>query len=194
MSSTPPWEQQPDEAQHIYAAARAYFDLGPARSQQAVARQVHKSRSTIARWSARHNWAARARAYDEQRLQMEEARRQGMLETVAQTEARLEQAQARPQGWHMSAPSAARQWGERLRQAREEEWQTTRALLARAREMLACPLEDAKWNWRDAAALIDQAAKLVRQVAGEALDAEVGQAGPGLTVRVEYADDGEVRP
>jgi hypothetical protein len=125
----------------------------------------------VARWSARYNWQARAREYDAYRLRQEDEQRRRVLAEAARTE--------------------RQKWQERLQCEREEEWQTAQALLARAREMLACPLEDTKWNWRDAAALITQAAKLVRLAAGEQ-DEQDEQAGEhALTVRVEYVDDEE---
>jgi hypothetical protein len=162
------WERQSDETAAMYAAARVYFELGPRRTLRAVAEQCTRSRSTIQRWSSRHQWVARARAYDEYRLAQEDAARRRVLAQATQTE--------------------ARKWAERLAQEREDEWESSRALLEKAREMLASPLEDTKWNWRDAGALIKQAADLVRLAAG-GVDLEGGATGETVTVRVEYATD-----
>lgn len=169
MPNTSSWEQLPDEKAHIYEAARVYFELGPRRTLREVARHCHRSPRTIAHWSGRFRWAERARAYDAYRLKLEDAERQKVLEHAARTE--------------------AQKWFERLREEREEEWRSAQALLAKAREMLACPLEDTKWNWRDAGVLIDQAAKLVRMAAGEPEDADDETSERGrLTVRVEYRE------
>jgi hypothetical protein len=163
------WEQRPDEPTQAYELARIYFDLGPKRSLRAVAKQSRKSISTVTKWSARYEWTVRARAYDAYRLRLEDAARKRVLAEAAQTE--------------------AQKWGERLRLEREEEWQTAQALLAKAREMLASPLEDNKWNWRDAGVMIEQAAKLVRIAAGDEQDNEDDAGSKGLTVRVQYVDE-----
>jgi hypothetical protein len=163
------WEQRQDEPTQAYELARIYFDLGPKRTLRTVAKQSKKSISTVAKWSTRYEWAARARAYDVYRLRLEDAARKRVLADAAQTE--------------------AQKWGERLRLEREEEWQTAQALLAKAREMLASPLEDNKWNWRDAGIMIEQAAKLVRVAAGDEQDDEDDTGSKGLTVRVQYVDE-----
>jgi hypothetical protein len=168
MQTTPSWEQQPDEPAHCYEAARIYFDLGPRRSLRQAAQQCQHSPSALARWSARYHWVERARAYDAYRLKLEDEERKQILEEAARTEA---------QKWH-----------ERMSLEREEEWNTAQALLAKAREMLACPLEDTKWNWRDAGVLIDQAARLVRTAAGTP-EPDDDSPAPALTVRVEYAEE-----
>lgn len=161
------WEQQPGEKDYVYEAACIYFEMGPGRSLKAVAARCQRHPATLAKWSAQYRWVARARAYDGYRLQREDEQRQRVLEAANQTE--------------------AQQWRERLLWKREQEWETSQALLAKAREMLACPLEDAKWNWRDAAALIHQAARLV-QMAADAGSEQAADAGDELTVRVEYVD------
>jgi hypothetical protein len=162
------WEQQADEPAYVYEVARVYFEDGPRRSLKAAASACNRHPSTVARWSARYDWQTRARAYDAYRLKQEDEQRRLVLEEASRTE--------------------AQKWKERLKWEREEEWQTAQALIARAREMLACPLEDTRWNWRDAAALITQAAKLVRLAAGEQIEQDETDE-RGLTVRVEYVDD-----
>jgi HrpA-like RNA helicase len=154
----------------MYEAARVYFELGPKRSLKAVAIQCQKHPSTVARWSSRHNWQARAQAYDDYRLMEKDEERQRVLEEVERAETRT--------------------WQERRQVGREEEWQAAYGLLAKAREMLACPLEDARWNWRDAAAMINQAAKLVRMVEARAEEqSKQDDSERVMTVRVEYADE-----
>jgi transposase len=169
MHTTPSWEQQPDEPAHTYEAARTYFDLGPRRSLRQAAQQCQISQSTLTRWSARYGWVERARAYDAYRLKLEDEERKLILEEAARTEA---------QKWH-----------ERMSLEREEEWHTAQALLAKAREMLSRPLEDTKWNWRDAGVMIDQAARLVRTAAGPPEPEDEDTPAPALTVRVEYAEE-----
>jgi hypothetical protein len=174
MQEKASWEQQPGEQAQSYEAALVYFKLGPQRTLKEVAALYGKSPSTIARWSKRDNWRERAQAFDAHRLKMQDVERRKVLEEAARTEAQT--------------------WFERLRLEREEEWETSRALLAKARQMLASPLEDTKWNWRDAGVLIDQAAKLVRLAAGESDEAQ-DESGTQreLTIRVEYADEPAAR-
>jgi hypothetical protein len=86
---------------------------------------------------------------------------------------------ARTERWDgLAAQEAEAAWRERREEEREEEWQLTRALFRRARDMLDYPLvvevedEDSKTvqrptNWRmaDAARFIELAAKLARLAA-----------------------------
>jgi hypothetical protein len=173
MHPTASWERQPDEQPHVYEAAQWYFDMGPHRSLRKVADHFGYNRSTVQRWSVRHHWQERARDYDAHLVQVKDNERRAVLEEAARTE--------------------AHKWNERLQLEREEEWKTAQALLAKAREMLACSLEETKWNWRDAVVMIDQAAKLVRIAAGTT-DEDDGEAHNALTIRVEYAGEDSEEP
>lgn len=66
-----PWEQLPAETSRAYVAFRQFRDLGPARTQRAVA----GSAKTIEGWSRRYHWADRARAWDVETHRLEDARR-----------------------------------------------------------------------------------------------------------------------
>jgi hypothetical protein len=73
------WEQQPDESARAYAAFVAYRDLGSDRSVDAAyaamaghregpggaPKGTKRAPGSYKKWSAKHRWAARARAYDE---------------------------------------------------------------------------------------------------------------------------------
>lgn len=59
-----PWERRDDETSVAYAAFRAYLEQGAERSSDNVARALGKSSTLISRWSARHEWVARSRAWD----------------------------------------------------------------------------------------------------------------------------------
>jgi len=59
------WERQPDESPQAFAAFTLYRDGGYQRSCVKVAQELGKSRTLINRWSSRHGWVSRARAYDQ---------------------------------------------------------------------------------------------------------------------------------
>ncbi|KQP81618.1 hypothetical protein [Aeromicrobium sp. Leaf291] len=59
-----PWDQLTDESGPAYEAFLAYRDLGLARSNAKVARELGKSTTLMNRWSSRHSWVLRASAWD----------------------------------------------------------------------------------------------------------------------------------
>jgi len=59
-------ERLPDESARAFAARTEYVLLGPQRSLDALAQKYNKSRSLFARWSTEYDWAATARAWDDQ--------------------------------------------------------------------------------------------------------------------------------
>lgn len=74
-----PWARQPDESDVAFEAFTIYRDLGPQRSQSAVARQINRELSQLKGWSLRHSWVARSLAWDDHldaiaRAAMERAR------------------------------------------------------------------------------------------------------------------------
>jgi hypothetical protein len=69
---TTSWNRQSTETAPAFQAFVLYRDGGPDRSLRGVAQALGKSRSLMARWSARHEWAARVDAWDkaqDERLQ-----------------------------------------------------------------------------------------------------------------------------
>jgi hypothetical protein len=59
-----PWEQRDDETARAYEAFALYRSLGPERSCARVGQKLGKSSTIMDRWSARHEWVDRVRAYD----------------------------------------------------------------------------------------------------------------------------------
>ena len=114
-----PWERQRGESAQAYQAAWAYFEMGADRSLDAVARNLHKSRSLLARWSADWSWVERAEAYD---------RHMNRLALEAQAKALADE---------------VRIWEQRRAEQREREWSAAEALLTRAQQMLQHPLTQA---------------------------------------------------
>ena len=61
------YDRRDGETPQAYEAARAYFELGSDRSLVAAAQKCNKGVSILGRWSAKWDWAARARAWDDVR-------------------------------------------------------------------------------------------------------------------------------
>lgn len=59
-----PWERRDDETPMAYQAFKEYLDQGADRSTAHVARALGKSKTIMDRWSSRHEWVARSRAWD----------------------------------------------------------------------------------------------------------------------------------
>lgn len=60
-----PWERRDDESAKAYEAYQLYRESGAKRSTAKVAVSLRKSKGLIQRWSRRHQWGIRTRAYDE---------------------------------------------------------------------------------------------------------------------------------
>lgn len=59
-----PWDRRPRETSKAYAAFVIYRDMGTDRTVRSVAEALNKSGTLIAGWSGKHNWVARAAAWD----------------------------------------------------------------------------------------------------------------------------------
>lgn len=70
-----PWECQPNESHKAYNAFVHYLETEVNRSVRGTCRELGKTWSSISNWSARHDWVARAKAYDK----YEESRRRAIL-------------------------------------------------------------------------------------------------------------------
>lgn len=164
-------EQQPGESAKAYEAARLYFEFGAERSTSAVARKLGKSKSLIERWCSRWSWVERAAAWDERRRDLIDSARDAVMVEEARQDAQI--------------------WADRLADAREDEWRLAEALRARAGEILSKSLDESKWSLRDAAAMLDMAAKLVRLAVGELIDDGEGEQ---QVIRVEYINPPSAGP
>lgn len=110
------WEQQPNEGDRAFAAARRYFKIGIDRSLEKVSQGLGKSKAIVERWSARHNWVIRARAFDAYLNNLE----LDMMESEVK--------------------DSARKWAARRVELLELEWAVRGELLERAEAMLKFPL------------------------------------------------------
>jgi len=98
----------PGETPRAYGAFMSYFQLGHARSLQAVADKLEESLLTVKRWSSSHNWADRIQAFNANLLQQQAA---DFTETHRNN---------------------AASWAERLNRFREQEWDVSQKLLSAA--------------------------------------------------------------
>ena len=73
QSESRTWDRLPEESPQAYAAFRAYRDLGEGRSFIATARALGRADSLVRRWATRHDWRARARAWDLVQARQDEA-------------------------------------------------------------------------------------------------------------------------
>jgi hypothetical protein len=106
----------PDESSESHAAFVIYRDIGENRSLEIVGQKCGKNVSLLGRWSRKHDWVARARAWD------------SFLQR-ARDDVHL---------------AHAVRWEERRMEAVEEAWTTGEAVHKKAMEMLALPLVEKK--------------------------------------------------
>lgn len=60
-----PWERQPKETDPAWEAFQLYRDMGEKRSITKVSQKVDKNRVLIGKWSRRHEWRDRVKAFGE---------------------------------------------------------------------------------------------------------------------------------
>ena len=68
-SDAKPWERQDGESAKAYQAFCKYLDMGEKRSIRAVAQQLGKSATLMARWSSTWHWPDRVAEYEADRRQ-----------------------------------------------------------------------------------------------------------------------------
>lgn len=158
-----PLARMPDETVKAHAALLAYAELGESRSHVKLAAAFGKTAGYVRqyeRWSSAYSWGDRVAAWEDGRRDR----------AVAELDAL---------------------WIQRKKEQREKEWALSSALIKKAEEMLTFPLasvqrqesrrvsDDGKttieqyttinptrWSMRDAATIVDTAAKLARLAAG----------------------------
>ncbi|MFJ4689267.1 hypothetical protein [Streptomyces sp. NPDC088789] len=86
------WERQSGESVQPFEAFVVYRALGAARSVTKVARELHKSRTLMGRWSRSFAWVTRVAAYDREQDRMFLAEQAQAQRDVARRHAKLAQA------------------------------------------------------------------------------------------------------
>jgi hypothetical protein len=90
------------------------------------------------------------------------------------------------------AKSRAEVWARRVVEQREVEWELSRLMSDKARELLTRPLDEQRVTVKDAATLLNMASRMVRLASVEQERREEEESGSSeVVVRVEYADPPE---
>ena len=100
--------RSPGETPRAFGAFLAFFQLGHARSHQAVADKLGEGMPTVRNWASKHGWSERLLAFHS-----------GLLQQQAQDQAARQRREAA-------------EWAARLNRFREQEWETAQKLIAAA--------------------------------------------------------------
>jgi hypothetical protein len=92
VSERAAWDKRPGELLRAYEAFRTYRDAGQFRTLQVVADRTGVSVKTMRRWSAQHDWVARASAWDDEVYMLEDRRRLEAIRTMHDTHQRAARA------------------------------------------------------------------------------------------------------
>jgi hypothetical protein len=136
-----------------------YRDYGADRSLDKVREKYGKKKAYVGqleKWSRNFSWVSRALAYDvyrQKELQSEN------LE-IEKERKRLEE----------------KIWRERREQFRETQWEISQLLIQRGKEMLEYSLQERRWSFRDAAAMIQLGAQVGEGSAKVIKDVDIYQA------------------
>ena len=80
-----PWERLPKETTESFEAFKVYRDMGAERSLAKVGEKLGKSTALMERWSARHDWGNRVKAWDDE---IEGQASENLLNDIAKMRAR----------------------------------------------------------------------------------------------------------
>ena len=159
-----PFEQQPNESAKAFAAFTLYLSLGSKRTMATVGKQLRRSDTLIARWSAKYHWSARVAAYD------------AHLATVER-----EAAEA------LTRVKAAG-WVQRREEHKEDEWTLRCELIAAGRKVLRRFIDEGKGaSLGDVARALELASKLGRLSSGLATESVEHSGEVDVNFRAEVA-------
>ena len=130
------FDQLGQETAKAFAAFKAYCDLGPDRTTEAVAKKFQKSVSLIRRWATKHQWSARAKDFDQH------------LQKIAH--------EAEEAALHKSAGK----WAVRIAAVREKDYQMAQQVRAKALRILKA--KETKATFGDAVRALKIASDLER--------------------------------
>lgn len=83
------WLQREGETHKAYEAFEVYLNLGTERSNRATAKRIGKSVQLIDRWSSRHEWVKRARAWDNHNTRLFQESYDNATVEIARRQARI---------------------------------------------------------------------------------------------------------
>lgn len=138
----------PGETDKAFEWFCRYRDLGGERTLAKIAQLYGKGTAYIQqlqKWSCKHRWVPRTLSFDQHRNQI-----------LLSEQEQIERERTR---------LSAQQWNERRTELREEQWKMSQLLLAKGREMLGYSLDERRWTFRDASAMVQLGVELGKSAA-----------------------------
>lgn len=138
----------PGETDKAFEWFCRYRDLGGERTLAKVAQLYGKGTAYVQqlqKWSCKHRWVPRTLSFDQHRNQI-----------LLSEQEQIERERTR---------LSAQQWNERRTELREEQWKMSQLLLAKGREMLGYSLDERRWTFRDASAMVQLGVELGKSAA-----------------------------
>lgn len=149
------WDRLPEESERAFAAAAAYFEMGPERDEKDLPGMGEWTDRQISKWRHRYRWDERAQAYDESRTHESRDVRAGLHHGATREGASA-----------AGKPNA--KWAARREEIREREWRAASLLQSMGERVLEHQLgqiEATPHTARDAVLLIVKASELGRRAA-----------------------------
>jgi hypothetical protein len=136
------------ESAKAYEAFKLYAEMGAGRSQEAVSKELAKSRQLISRWAARHSWVERAQSYD---LAQDELKRRAQGKAL----------QKEQEKWARRQFDMADKLFDKAEQMLKFPLATTKTVDGKTE------VHPARWQMKDAGTIADTAVKMARLAMGQ---------------------------
>ncbi len=123
MTDRKPWDRLPGEGTRAYEAFLRYRDMPPGRrSIQRVSVECAKSTPLLKRWSARHDWVARALAWDEEGVRQADETHIELRRTALERHGALARETLAQVAQYLAPPETDPDTGRPLSEEAKEEW------------------------------------------------------------------------